>query len=207
MYNLFKKQGFTLLEVLIAVAISSVIIVGLMLAFWRGSMVWERVKEVTGLTSNIEFTGSILKADLENAIKLPKGSGIDNFKFIEEGKKIIFFSLKRLKKDKVPRIYKVGYELEKVEDSSKLYNLKRASHKITSMEELEYKFSSSEYKKLIDNLYGKNIKFRGTLFGGVLKLCSQKEKEGEIIEELSVRAEDNKNIVFPPKVIYIFNES
>lgn len=196
MYNLSKKEGFTLLEVLIAVAVSSVIIVGLMTAFWRGTMAWERVEGLTGLTSDVEFMDTILSTDLENAVELPDKDKI--IKFSDDQKKITFFSLKRLKEEKVPHIYKVSYKLVKGEKNSNLYNLKRASQKINSSKDLDY-------KTIIDNLYGENIKFQED--GTLVKLFNEQEKvDGKNIKELRVNTGKKENVVFTPKVVYVFNK-
>lgn len=208
-FNPLIKEGFTLIEVLLAVAISAVIIISLTTAFWRGLDAWNRTKHLTKLSGDFRFGMDVLQKELENSIKLPLNVKVDSFSISKNGDRMTFFTLKRLKEDKIPHIYKVSYHL--VKNPTNLLNsfiLKRASKEMKNFDDLSYEFKPSDYKQLMTQLTGEKLKFQGSLFGGIIKICEKKiKKEDEkkkILERIRLMRKGQQQIIFPGKTIYVF---
>lgn len=219
--NRLTKTGFTLIEILLAIGISAIIIVGITSAFWRGSDAWKRAKGLTRLSGDLDFGMDILQTELRNAIRLPESIekeleefGYRESFFISDDKKsMTFFTLKRFKEDKLPHIYKVSYRL-KSDNSGDYFILQRAStegREIRNFDALiSNQFAPSDYKDLVTHLTGEELKFHGSLFGGIFKLCEQEVKEEngnkKRIEKIRFIIEEQQEIVFPSKIIYVFPE-
>jgi len=198
-----EKHAFTLIEVLLAVSISSVIVLALAITFWRGSDTWKRTKNLTKLSNDLCFALDILEMDLNNAIKLPSELNSESFLISEDGKKISFFTLKRLKYQKVPHIYKVSYRLLK--DTSDLFLLERADLKIENFNKVFYEFSNLEYRRLISNLSQNDLEFNGFVFGEIVKLCQAQTEDGDkdYLGSIRLMQKEQKEIIFPCKNIYV----
>jgi len=213
--------GFTLIEVVLAVGLSAIIMIGLTVSFWSGSNVWKRTRGMTELSGNLRFAMDVLNTDLYNAIKLPQQTGVASFSISGDGKELIFFTVKRLKHQQVSHIYKVNYKL--IEDSNSLgepFVLKRASKEINNFTELHHEFDPEDYNTLVSGLTGEELKFRGSIFGNVMKLChTQLERIDsdeilieiiKLIREEQVKGEqvgkEQEEIIFPCKVFYDFTQ-
>lgn len=207
-----NKKGFTLLEVILAITISAVIVIGLMTSFWRGVGVWKKTKGMITLTSDFRFFVDVLDSDLENAVKIPETLLVKSFFVEEDGKSIIFFVLKRLKDNKVAHIYKTQYKLSKSTENAEedMFILNRASKEIKKTEDVNYEFKSADFRVISSNLQGPDLKFSGSIFKEGLSICEKADAgQTEVDKHLGTikltkdirRGE--KTIVFPCRTVHI----
>ena len=86
-----QKLGFTMIEMLIALGIFSVIALGLYGVFWNAIQINQRAEVVNGVYREARWSSERLMQDLENIIPYNFGSGYSKEKsFISEDNKITF---------------------------------------------------------------------------------------------------------------------
>ncbi|MBN1872573.1 MAG: prepilin-type N-terminal cleavage/methylation domain-containing protein [Candidatus Omnitrophica bacterium] len=91
----FKDDGFTFVELLIAVTIFATVAIALYSAFFAGVQVWKRSNEGGDIYQSARYTFEDFSKDLRNSIYMKKSSGEEEsiYDFVGTSDEIIFFTL------------------------------------------------------------------------------------------------------------------
>lgn len=108
----FQLQGFTFVELMLAISIFTIVAVAIYSTFGTGVSAWKKASKAQNLYQDIRLALDRMTYDLENAVSYSKKTDFSNF--LGEKNKISFYSLTEVfqKIPAHPELRKITYSLD-----------------------------------------------------------------------------------------------